>query len=109
MPKESADAYFRSIAKLGYQIGVIYPDGSLTSYGSEFKKQSSRLEMLEIVGTDDVYHGIRDYNGSSYFMNHFANDIRNTIGISFQLNDESYAFFIRRKCDTVFGDAFIDR
>ncbi|MER1990368.1 MAG: HAMP domain-containing sensor histidine kinase [Solibacillus isronensis] len=104
MPKESADAYFESIAKLGYQIGVIYPDGNLTSYGSKFKKTKITPEMLSIVGTDKVYHGIRDYNGSSYFMNHFANDIQNTIGVSFQLNDESYAFFIRQENATLFSE-----
>lgn len=37
-------------------------------------------------------------------MNHFANDIRNTIGISFQLNDESYAFFIRQENATLFSE-----
>ncbi|MER2112854.1 MAG: HAMP domain-containing sensor histidine kinase [Solibacillus isronensis] len=104
MPKESADAYFESIAKLGYQIGVIYPDGNLTSYGSKFKKTKITPEMLSIVGTDKVYHGIRDYKGSSYFMNHFANDIQNTIGVSFQLNDESYAFFIRQENATLFSE-----
>ena len=104
MPEESRDAYFQSIAKLGYQIGVIYPDGNLTTYGSAFKKTNFTSEMLRIVGTDEVYHGIRDYNGSSYFMNHFANDIQNTIGVSFQLNGESYAFFIRQENATLFSE-----
>src|SRR5690606_40760316 len=45
MPKESADAYFQSIAKLGYQIGVIYPDGNLTSYRSE--EHTSELQSRE--------------------------------------------------------------
>jgi len=104
MPKESTDAYFQSIAKLGYQIGVIYPDGNLEFYGSAFKKTNFTPEMLSIVGKDEVYHGIRDYNGSSYFMNHFANDIQNTIGVSCQINDESYAFFIRQENATLFSE-----
>lgn len=60
--------------------------------------------MLSIIGKDEVYHGIRDYYGSSYFMNHFANDIKNTIGVSFQLDDESYAFFIRQENATLFSE-----
>lgn len=104
MPTESTDAYFQSIAKLGYQIGVIYPDGRLSSYGSAFKKTNLTPAMLSIVGTDEVYHGIVDYDGSSHFMNHFANDIKNTIGVSFKLNDEYYAFFIRQENATLFSE-----
>lgn len=104
MPKDSVDAYFKAIAKLGYQIAVVHPDDNQSFYGTEFKKSKLNEAMLGIAGTDEVYHGIRNYNGSSYFMNHFANDIQNTIGVSFKLNDEHYAFFIRQDNATLFSE-----
>ena len=51
--------------------------------------------MTSSVGTDNVYHGIRDYKERFVFMNHFANDVQNTIGVPFTFHNEQYALFIR--------------
>lgn len=104
VPQESYEAYFQSIAKLGYQITVVKPDGNVSFYGSPFKKPEISDEMLHIVGTNEVYHGIRDYDGSFFFMDHFANDIQNTIGVALTTDDANYAFFIRPDNATLFSE-----
>lgn len=107
MPKDSMDAYFQSIAKLGYQIAFVMPDGNVSFYGSPFKKSALNDEMMQIIGTDEVYHGIRSYGGSFFFMSHFANDIQNTIGIAHAADDGSFAFFIRPDNATLFSEMHV--
>lgn len=38
MPEESYNEYFRSIAKLGYQVTIANEAGQTTHYGTTFKK-----------------------------------------------------------------------
>ncbi|MEK4630184.1 MAG: HAMP domain-containing sensor histidine kinase [Solibacillus sp.] len=87
--------YLQSVAKLGYQVVVINEKNETTSFGTAFKKMTLNADMTSIVGTDNVYHGIMDYKERFVFMNHFANDVQNTIGVPFTFHNEQYALFIR--------------
>lgn len=104
LPKESLDEYFQSIAKLGYQIVVVDENDKSMQYGTAFKKQDLNADMLAIIGTENDYHGIRDYTKSFIFMNHFANDVQNTIGVPLTVQNEPYALFIRADNATLFSE-----
>ncbi|MER2126892.1 HAMP domain-containing sensor histidine kinase [Solibacillus sp. FSL H8-0523] len=104
MPGDSYDAYFKSIAKFGYQLTISDAAGETTHYGNPFKKADVTPEMSAIIGTDQVYHGIQDYKETFFFMNHFANDVQNTIGVPFLLNGEPHALFIRQGNATLFSE-----
>jgi signal transduction histidine kinase len=95
MPADKMDNYFESVAKLGYQVVVIDENKKLTSYGTRFPKIELNDEMEALIGSNEIYHGIRDYKLNFSIMNHYANDVQNTIGVPFILENKPYAMFIR--------------
>ncbi|MCH7320314.1 HAMP domain-containing histidine kinase [Solibacillus sp. MA9] len=104
MPEESYNEYFRSIAKLGYQVTIANEAGQTTHYGTAFKKNDLNRAMSAIIGTENVYHGIQGYKETFFFMNYFANDVQNTIGVSILLSGEPHALFIRQDNATLFSE-----
>lgn len=104
MPEESYDAYFQAVAKLGYQVTIANEAGQMTHYGTAFKKNELNRAMRAIIGTKNVYHGIQAYKERFFFMNHFANDVQNTIGVSISLSEEPHALFIRQDNATLFSE-----
>ncbi|MDI7742343.1 ATP-binding protein [Lysinibacillus fusiformis] len=95
LPFEQIDDYFESIAKLGYQIVLMDENKNLTSYGATFIDMKLNNEMVDLVGSNGIYHGIRNYKQNFSIMNHFANDVQNTIGVPLAIDDRNYAMFIR--------------
>jgi len=95
MPAERIDEYFQSVAKLGYQIVIIDENRKQTNYGTKFANMELNQEMLDIVSSNGIYHGIRDYKQSISIFNHYANDVKNTIGVPFKIENKQYALFIR--------------
>lgn len=104
MPEESYDAYFQAVAKLGYQVTIANEAGQTTHYGTAFNKSELNRSMRAIIGTENVYHGIQAYKEKFFFMNHFANDVQNTIGVSILLSGEPHALFIRQDNATLFSE-----
>ena len=51
--------------------------------------------MLALSGSTTIYHGIRDYKQNFSIMNHYANDVQNTVGVPFSLENKNFAMFIR--------------
>ena len=95
MPSDKMDNYFASVAKLGYQVVVIDGNKKLKTYGSTFPKIILNDEMEALVGSTAIYHGIRDYKQNFSIMNHYANDVQNTVGVPFIIDNKPYALFIR--------------
>ncbi|HWK23686.1 MAG TPA: HAMP domain-containing sensor histidine kinase [Ureibacillus sp.] len=95
MSADRLDEFFQSIAKLGYQVVVIDENKKITSYGAKFKKMHLNNEMVALVGSNSIYHGIREYKQNFSIMNHYANDVQNTIGVPFTMDNQNYAMFIR--------------
>lgn len=93
-PKQ-IDDYLNSIAQLGYQIVTLDENRQPTFYGSKFTDTHLTDEMLDVMESNNIYHGIKDYKQHFSIMNHYANDVQNTIGIPFQVENKNYALFIR--------------
>ena len=92
---DGIDEYFHSIAKFGYQIVLVDENKKVKSFGTEFSKMKLNDKMIDLVGSNGIYHGIKDYKQNFSIMNHYANDVQNTIGLPFQIENKNYAMFIR--------------
>ena len=95
LPMNQMDEYFDSVAKLGYQLVVVDENLQPTFYGTKFSEANINEQMLAIIGSNTTYHGIREYKQNFSIMNHYANDVQNTIGLPFHLDNKNYALFIR--------------
>lgn len=95
LPNNQVDEYFQSVAKLGYQLVVINENKKPTFYGAKFSEANLTEQMLNLIGLNTIYHGIRDYKQNFSIMNHYANDVQNTIGLPFRIENQNYALFIR--------------
>ncbi|MEL3961009.1 HAMP domain-containing sensor histidine kinase [Lysinibacillus endophyticus] len=104
MPVERLDDYFQSVAKLGYQLVIVDESKKVTSYGAKFADMTINEEMTSLIGSNDIYHGIRNYKQNFSIFNHYANDVQNTIGVPFQVENKNYAMFIRMDNASMFTE-----
>lgn len=95
IPLKRMDEYFQSIAKLGYQIVVVDENMQSMFYGTKFTEMNLNEKMLALSGSTTIYHGIRDYMQNFSIMNHYANDVQNTVGVPFSFENKNFAMFIR--------------
>lgn len=95
LPLNQMDEYLSSIAQLGYQIITIDEDQQPIFYGYKFTETNLNEKMLRLIGSNNTYHGIKDYKQHFSIVNHYANDVQNTIGLPFQIEKKKYALFIR--------------
>ena len=88
---------FNLFAKLGYQIVVVDENYAVNEfYGTKFSEiESESKKWLALSGSTTIYHGIRDYKQNFSIMNHYANDVQNTVGVPFSLENKNFAMFIR--------------
>ena len=95
MPLERMDEYFQSISKLGYQIVIVDSNRDSKFYGTKFAEKILNEQMLALSGSSTIYHGIREYKQDFSILNHYANDVQNTVGVPFSIGDKNFAMFIR--------------
>lgn len=95
LPLDQMDEYLSSISQLGYQIVTIDENRQPTFYGSKFTETNLNEQMLSLIRSNNTYHGIRDYKQHFSIVNHYANDVQNTVGLPFQMENKKYALFIR--------------
>ncbi|MER2070662.1 MAG: HAMP domain-containing sensor histidine kinase [Psychrobacillus sp.] len=96
--------YLESITKLGYQAYVINENEEEYSYGEPFQDTELPEEIRLEVLNGNIYHGMRDYQGKFFIFNHYANSVRNTVGIPFEHEGIVYGLFIRPNNQLLFSD-----
>jgi len=104
LPPERMEDYFQSVAALGYQIVLIDENQQLTAYGAAFTNRELTSEMEALAVSSGIYHGIRDYKQQFSILNHYANDVQNTIGVPLQMDDGNYALFMRLNNESSFTE-----
>ena len=104
LPLDQMDNYLSSIGQLGYQLVTIDENRQPTFYGSIFTETNLNEQMLSLVESTQTYHGIRDYKQHFSIVNHYANDVQNTVGLPFQIEKKKYALFIRADNATSFTE-----
>lgn len=97
------DAYLHSIAKLGYQIAVLQQGAEPRFYGEPFEKDVFPEEAWQVVTKGDIYHGMNSFSRNFSMMGHFANNVENTVGVPFTINDTNYGLFLRSNTKQLFS------
>ena len=102
--EEAMHAYLSSIGKLGYQVFIVNESGDQAYFGGDFLNEEMPKEVLADVLDGAVYHGMQDFSGSFLMMNHFSNDVQNTVGVPFSVEGEQYGLFLRPNNKMLFSD-----
>jgi signal transduction histidine kinase len=96
--------YLESVGKLGYQIYVLSEYGEEAYFGQPFARGELPDEAMKVIADGDIYHGMNTFKNQFWMMGHFANDLRNTVGIPFTLDGEQYGLFMRPNNRLMFSD-----
>src|SRR5699024_6006648 len=58
---DSVDSYFSHIAKIGYQVYVVGPQGEAQFYGADFREENLAEAVIDRVLAGDIYHGMAEF------------------------------------------------
>ncbi|MDV6378735.1 HAMP domain-containing sensor histidine kinase [Sporosarcina sp. GW1-11] len=97
-------AYFEMLARTGYKLFVIQPDGSSLFYGEAFRENNLAADAIQRVRTGQVYHGMRDLQAETFVTGYFSNESANTVGVPFTYVGETYALFLRPDIKMLFTE-----
>lgn len=61
-------------------------------------------EITDQVINGDVYHGIRDFPHKTFVTGFFANELNNSVGVSFKTQNKKYALFVRPDIKLMFNE-----
>ncbi|MCS0791420.1 ATP-binding protein [Cytobacillus firmus] len=98
------DTYLNSMSKLGYQLYIVSETGEGEFFGQPFHKTELPEEAAKVLTDQEVYHGMDSFAGQFLLMGHFSNDLENTVGVPFTMNDQNYGLFLRPNNKLLFSD-----
>ncbi|WHY21969.1 HAMP domain-containing sensor histidine kinase [Paenibacillus sp. G2S3] len=101
---DSMEDYLRSVAVLGYKIYLTDAEGQSRFYGKPFRKEDLDQQQLEKVLSGQVYHGVAEFPDSAFITGFFDNQLSNTIGVPIEVNNETFALFMRPDAEVQFGE-----
>ncbi|PIC62748.1 sensor histidine kinase [Sporosarcina sp. P13] len=96
--------YFEMLARSGYKLFVIQPDGSSMFYGEAFRENNLAPDAIHQVRAGQVYHGMRDLQAETFVTGYFSNESANTVGVPFTYAGETYALFLRPDIKMLFTE-----
>jgi signal transduction histidine kinase len=103
----SFEPYLKSIGKLGYQIYVLNDSGKEAYFGQPFTKTELPQEAMKVLEDKKTYHGMESFSSQFLMMGHFSNDVKNTVGVPFSMNEQQYGLFLRPNNKLLFSDIHI--
>jgi signal transduction histidine kinase len=103
----SFEPYLTSIGKLGYQIYVLNDSGKEAYFGQPFTKTELPQEAMKVLEDKKTYHGMESFSSQFLMMGHFSNDVKNTVGVPFSMNEQQYGLFLRPNNKLLFSDIHI--
>lgn len=98
------ETYLNSMSKLGYQLYIVNESGKGEFFGQPFNKTELPEEAAKVLTDQEVYHGMDSFAGQFLLMGHFSNDLENTVGVPFTMNDQNYGLFLRPNNKLLFSD-----
>jgi signal transduction histidine kinase len=96
--------YFEHIGAIGYQILVVNEKGDRHFFGADFRENNLSEDITRQVFQGKVYHGIRDFPHKTFVTGFFANELKNSVGVPIQSQNEKYALFIRPDIKLMFNE-----
>lgn len=103
-PPTSLDAYLTQLGEIGYQLYLVDSHNQQQFYGAEFRLNELSQQVINTVLTGETYHGIKDYPQQLFITGFFANDLKNTVGLPFTYNHQTYALFVRLDIKLLFSE-----
>lgn len=100
---EDLDKYLTTLGEIGYQIYVTDGDEG-QFFGGEYRDKTLSSKVVERVIGGEIYHGMREFPKETFVTGFFANELINTIGVPFTLENKHYALFIRPDIRLLFSE-----
>lgn len=100
----SITSYLESMGDLGYQIYLLNESGEREFFGQPFAKTAIPQDAMKVIEDNEIYHGMNDASQQLLMMGHFSNDVKNTVGVPFTINEQSYGLFMRPNNKLLFSD-----
>ncbi|AJS60552.1 sensor histidine kinase [Paenibacillus sp. IHBB 10380] len=101
---DSIDEYLTSVASLGYKIYITNNQGDDRFYGKPFREKELEEKHVQNVLKGQIYHGVADFPNTLFITGFFDNQLRNSIGVPININNQSYALFMRPDAQVQFGE-----
>ncbi|PHK50330.1 sensor histidine kinase [Staphylococcus edaphicus] len=101
---EASAPFFNHLGELNYQVMTISENGKRTYYGTKFRKDNISKKTAESVIHGQDYHGIKDLPYNPIITGFFENTTKNTVGISYKSNGQTYAVFMRPDIGKTFSE-----
>lgn len=101
---DSMEDYLISVAELGYKLYLTNAEGESRFYGKPFREEDLEEQQLQMVLNGQVYHGVAEFPDSAFITGFFDNQLRNSIGVPIQVNNQTYALFMRPDAEVQFGE-----
>lgn len=103
VPFDKVESTFNLLGDAGYQLYVT--DGkTINRYGGKFRDETIDESAIQQVLQGDVFNGIRDFPRETFVTGFFANELRNTVGVSLELDGKNYALFLRPDIKLLFQE-----
>ncbi|MCM3708267.1 MULTISPECIES: sensor histidine kinase [Cytobacillus] len=96
--------YLHSMSKLGYQLYIVNESGDGEFFGQPFNRNELPEEADKVLTDQKVYHGMDSFAGKFLMMGHFSNDLKNTVGVPFTMDNQNYGLFLRPDNNLIFSD-----
>jgi signal transduction histidine kinase len=100
----SFEPFLESVGNLGYQMLVVDESGNEVYFGQPFTKTELPEEAMKVLTEREIYHGMSHFSHKFLMMGHFSNDVKNTVGVPFTMNGQSYGLFLRPNNKLLFSD-----
>ena len=100
---EEATAFLQSMSEIDYQMVLLHEDGTQQTFGTPFDDYTLTPEMSSLLDDQTIYHGISHFQRTFLMMSHFSNTLANTVGMQVNIDNETYALFLRSTNESTFS------
>ncbi|WP_437272445.1 HAMP domain-containing sensor histidine kinase [Staphylococcus succinus] len=97
-------AFFQHMGEMNYQVMTVSEKGKKSFYGTAFRKDNISKQEIQSVLQGHDYHGIKNLPYNPFVTGFFENTTKNTVGITFNQNNEKTAVFMRPDIGKTFSE-----
>ena len=106
-PNINLKEYLENLSAIGYQMYLVDNSGDENYFGALFRDKTLSASTKEQVLNGEIYHGILHFPQETFVTGFFANELKNTIGVSLTHHGINYALFIRPDIKLLFNEMHI--
>lgn len=106
-PKLDLQQFLATQADVGYKIVLVKnsaDDLALETFGEPFRSFNLDVHVMESVLNGTDYHGMRNLPKETFVTGFFADELANSVGTSFTVQNETYALFLRPNIKLLFSE-----